>query len=434
MIVNFLIAVSKPGRLLDCPFDRTDPIYDSIVFDEAIDNSSIETFLHKNVQPTSSANGIILLVNPKAPCIRMYMNNAERVYMRLYETSAGTEQVSPDERFWFRDFDAFDIKSYSIEKFDLIRNLKYRDITYARRHLKTHHGEIGYLNELTMIMEHGEKDRPDRTGVGTISTFGHQLRFDISHSIPLLTTKFVPWKAVIKELLWFLRGETDSKTLEKDGVNIWRLNSTREFLDKNGLNDYREGTIGPMYGWIWNHVGATYSGPDTDYGNSGINQLENLITGLKEDPYSRRHLLTTYSPEHAKSGVLYPCHGVITQFYVHAPTNGGLMQLSCHTYCRSQDTFLGQPFNIASYAILTYIIAKMCNMTPKELVLSTGDTHIYKSHVAQVQQQLTRTPWPFPILEVNDDIQHKSFKEITIDDFKLIGYIHHPPIKADMAV
>jgi len=135
MIVNFLIAVSKPGRLLDCPFDRTDPIYDSIVFDEAIDNSSIETFLHKNVQPTSSANGIILLVNPKAPCIRMYMNNAERVYMRLYEaspadtTSASTGQASPDERFWFRDFDAFDIKSHSIEKFDLIRNLKYHDIT-----------------------------------------------------------------------------------------------------------------------------------------------------------------------------------------------------------------------------------------------------------------------------------------------------------------
>lgn len=301
-------------------------------------------------------------------------------------------------------------------------------IKYIRTDAK--HGEYVYLEELNDIMKNG-KGRPDRTGVGTLSVFGRQLHFDISKSIPVLTTKFVSLKSVIMELLWFLKGCTDSKTLEKENVNIWKLNTTQEFLTKRGL-DYREGDTGPMYGFVWRHAGAEYRGCDANYTNEGYDQFIALINGLKKDPYSRRHIMSTFSPQYIDQGVLIPCHGIVTQ--MHVEEEDGKLFLSCHTYCRSQDTFLGQPFNIASYAILTHLIAKICDMEPRELIISTGDTHIYKNHIHQVHEQSGRQPLPFPMLRISDDVKQKSIDDIQINDFEVIGYMHHPSIKAEMAV
>lgn len=294
------------------------------------------------------------------------------------------------------------------------------------------HQEYEYLNLMRDILDNGHQ-REDRTQVGTKSIFARQMRFDISKTIPVVTTKFLPWKMVLKELLWFLQGKTDSKVLEAQGVGIWKGNSTRAFLDQRGLTHYQEGDIGPMYGYSWRHWGHPYQGCSADYTGQGYDQLTELIENLKKDPFSRRHLLTTYNPSEVKNSVLAPCHGVATMYYVEKDAEDQL-HLSCHVVCRSSDTFLGLSFNIASYAMMTQIIAKKCSMKPKELILSTGDTHIYLNHLNQVQEQLGREPLPFPILDINDSVRDKPFEEITVDDFNLVGYIYHPVIKAPMAV
>jgi thymidylate synthase len=294
------------------------------------------------------------------------------------------------------------------------------------------HQEYEYLNLMQDILENGHQ-REDRTQVGTKSIFARQMRFDISKTIPVVTTKFLPWKMVLKELIWFLQGKTDSKLLEAQGVGIWKGNSTRDFLDQRGLSHYREGDIGPMYGYSWRHWGHPYQGCSADYTGQGYDQLTELIENLKKDPFSRRHLLTTYNPAEVKNSVLAPCHGVATMYYVEKDAEGQL-HLSCHVVCRSSDTFLGLSFNIASYAMMTQIIAKKCSMKPKELILSTGDTHIYLNHLTQVQEQLSREPLPFPILEISDSVCDKSFEDITLNDFNLIGYMYYPAIKAPMAV
>lgn len=299
--------------------------------------------------------------------------------------------------------------------------------TFFTKRRSLSHGEGVYLDLLRDIMANGNS-RPDRTGVGTKSVFGRQLRFDISDSVPVLTTKFLAWKAVLKELLWFLRGQTDSKVLENQGVSIWSGNTTREFLDNRGLVDYEVGDIGPMYGFNWRHYGAEYSGCSADYQGKGFDQLEELVQGIKKDPYSRRHLLTTYNPQLVSKSVLAPCHGIACQFYVTDDS------LSCIVFNRSQDTFLGLPFNLASYAFMTYIIAARCDLKPSELVMFTGDTHIYNNHFDQIQVQLSRTPLPFPKFKVSDSVKNKQFDELCLDDFSLEGYIYHPSIKAPMAV
>ena len=292
------------------------------------------------------------------------------------------------------------------------------------------HGEHQYLNLLKDILNNGH-ERDDRTGTGTMGVFGRQLRFDISKYIPLLTTKFVGYKTIVKELLWFLRGETDSKTLEKEGVNIWKGNSSEDFITKCNL-PYREGDIGPMYGFQWMHFGSEYKGCDHDYTDQGINQLDEVIQLLTTDPYSRRIMMTTYNVSDRHKGVLYPCHGIVIQFFVE--NIKGIKHISCHMFQRSSDTFLGLSFNIASYATLVYIIALKVDMVPHELIISTGDTHIYKNHIEQCKLQLSRRPYPFPKLEINPEVKTKELKDITVDDFKLVGYLYHPIIKGDMSV
>ncbi len=360
-----------------------------------------------------------------ASLYKQYMGVATTIYATVVENQKPPEC---DVFFPVENFDNYEIVEYTPSE-NTPEGIMYRFITYLKR--TKPHDEYEYLNLLKDIIKNGNV-RPDRTGVGTVSVFGRQMRFDISRSVPFLTTKLLAWKAVVKELLWFLSGQTDSKILEAQGVNIWKGNTTREFLDNRGLSHYKEGDIGPLYGVSFRSFNCEYHGCEHDYKGQGFDQLTELINGLKTDPYSRRHLMTTYNPAEVSKCVLAPCHGIAIQFYVEEVE--GRKFLSCHTYCRSQDTFLGTSFNIASYAILTYLIAKKCGMHPKELVFSTGDTHIYSNHMEQVALQLSRKPLPFPVLELNDSIKDKPFEEITIDDFSLVGYMHYPSIKAEMAV
>jgi thymidylate synthase len=293
------------------------------------------------------------------------------------------------------------------------------------------HQEYVYLNLLKRVLEKG-KSRDDRTGTGTISIFGEQMKFNISESLPVLTTKFVPWKSCIKELLWFLKGQTDVSLLQKEGVRIWDGNTSREFLDKRGLTHLPEWDLGEGYGYQWRHFGAKYITCKDDYTNEGFDQIKFIINELKTNPFSRRMYMTSWNASRLHNMALPPCH-LSAQFYVELDDDGG-KHLSCQMYQRSVDTFLGCPWNIMSYATLTYILATICNMKPKELIMCLGDTHIYSTHIEQVKEQLGRTPYPFPKLVVNQDIRNKELDDITIDDFTLVDYKYHPAIKAKMAV
>jgi thymidylate synthase len=296
--------------------------------------------------------------------------------------------------------------------------------------------ESKYLQLLKDILDNGE-ERNDRTGTGTMSLFGQQIKFDISNSVPLLTTKKMGWKTIIEELLWFLRGDTNANHLKEKGVNIWDGNTSRAFLDSRGLTEYPEGDIGAGYGFQWRHFGAEYKTCNEDYNNNennrGFDQIEYILNELKTNPTSRRIYMSAWNPAALDKMALPPCH-VSAQFYVNIDKDSGEKHLSCHMYQRSVDMFLGFPFNIFSYTVLTYILAKKTGMKPKTLIISTGDTHIYKDHLEQVKIQIERKPFMFPTLTIDDSIIDKDFKDITIHDFKIDKYIFYSAIKAPMAV
>lgn len=329
----------------------------------------------------------------------------------------------------FPSFKNFEIKNYSENYYSENENCNYRFITLIKN--DNIQNELPYLELVKDIIRKGH-ERLDRTGVGTKGLFGKQIRFDISKNIPILTSKYISWKSVIKELLWFLKGSTNANELNKEGVKIWNGNTTRDFLDKRGLDNYQIGDIGPMYFFQIYHFNAEYYGFNHNYENQGFNQMEILYNGLKNDPFSRRHLLTTYNPIAIEKSVLAPCHGIVIQFYVEEYNNE--KYLSCHMYQRSVDVFLGLPFNILSYAVLTHIIAFQLDMIPKELIISTGDTHIYKNHIEQIKKQLGNDLYAFPILKLNNCIKTKKLSQINIEDFDIIGYFSNEKIKGEMAI
>jgi len=322
----------------------------------------------------------------------------------------------------------YKLVSASDALFSETEQCNYRFLKY--QYDRQYHQEYQYIDLLKDIIDLGNQ-RPDRTQTGTIGLFGQQIRFNISQTIPVLTTKFVPFKMVVKELLWFIQGKTDNKILQDQGVHIWDGNSSREFLDQRGLSHYKEGDIGPMYGHQWRHYGAIYNGCDKSYKGQGIDQLAIVLDLLKNDPFSRRIAMTTYNVTDLEKGALHPCHGIFVQFYV--SLKGDKKHLSCHMTQRSVDCGCGLPFNITSYAVLTYLIAKKVDMIPNELVISMGDTHIYSNHVEALSLQLTRKPYPFPILKIGD-VKDKDWDDITVDDFELIGYFNHPTIKLKMNI
>lgn len=277
-----------------------------------------------------------------------------------------------------------------------------------------------YLDLLKLILETG-KDRDDRTGTGTRGVFGHQMRFDLKEGFPLLTTKKLHTKSIIHELLWFLRGETHVKSLQDAGVRIWNEWSTSEQTARFGRE---EGDLGPIYGHQWRNFGATKR-TDGTYARDGVDQIKRLLRDLVENPNSRRHLVTGWNPKEADQVALPPCH-TLFQFYVQ---DG---ELSCQLYQRSADVFLGVPFNIASYALLTMMVAHVTNLKPGTFVHTFGDAHLYKNHLEQAKLQLTRTPKRLPTMTIKNETRDLfAFK---FEDFVLEGYDPDPHIPAEVSV
>lgn len=287
--------------------------------------------------------------------------------------------------------------------------------------------ELVYLNALQDILENGE-ERTTRNSV-TLSTFGLSLEFDISNSFPLLTSKKIYWKGVLYELLWFINGNTNATRLSDLGVHIWDANSSRDFLNSRNLQHYETGDCGPIYGFQWRHWNAPYTGCNTDYSNKGIDQLNQCIELIKHDPTSRRIFMSAWNPEQLDEMCLPPCH-VSYQFYV-----SNNRELSCITYQRSGDMFLGIPFNIASTACLVYIMAHLTNCTPGKIRLNIGDAHIYKSHIDPVKKQLQNIHklYDFPQLNIKSRGQSK-LEDYTYDDFEITNYISNPIIKTVIVV
>ncbi len=291
---------------------------------------------------------------------------------------------------------------------------------------KKNKDEESYLGLLKEILYEGDY-RKTRNGF-TYSLFGKTLTFDLKNQFPLLTTKKMFFRGVIEELLFFLRGETNSKKLEEKGVNIWKGNTTKAFIENRGLN-YEEGDMGPMYGFNWRHFGTEYLGMNHNYKGEGFDQFSKLLGEIKKDPMSRRLIMTTYDPITAEEGVLYPCHGIVTQFYIREEED--IKYVSCETYLRSNDMFLGSPFNIASYAAFTYIICQYLgeDYKPDKLVMNIGDAHIYEEHIKQSFEQIGREPHPFPQLKIKP---FEKIEDLTFEDFELINYTHEKTITAQM--
>jgi len=267
-----------------------------------------------------------------------------------------------------------------------------------------------YLALLQHILDNGT-DKMDRTGTGTKSVFGYQMRFDLQKGFPLVTTKKVHMKSIIYELLWFLKGETNIAYLKENGVRIWD-----EWADANG-------ELGPVYGKQW----RSWEGKD----GKVVDQVSELVAQIKNNPGSRRLIVSAWNVAELPEMALMPCH-TLFQFYVSPSPGGGRGRLSCQLYQRSADVFLGVPFNIASYALLTLMIAQVCDLLPGDFVHTFGDVHIYSNHMEQVQLQLSRTPYPLPVMKLNPAV--KDIFGFTFGDFTLEHYQSHPAIKAPVAV
>jgi thymidylate synthase len=278
-----------------------------------------------------------------------------------------------------------------------------------------------YLDTLKDILNTGEYRKTHNSE--TLTKFSIKMDFDISESFPLLTTKKMFWKGIVEELIWFIKGNTNSKDLEANGVNIWKANSSREFLDENKLFNYEEGDCGPIYGFQWRHFGTSYKGYSYNYNGLGIDQLENCIKLIKQDPTSRRIFMSAWNPSQINDMCLPPCH-ISYQFYV---SNG---HLSAILYQRSGDMFLGIPFNIASVSLLVYIICKITDLTPGKVSIIIGDAHIYLDHVDAITEQLSRKPLNPPKLEIKK--KFSNINDYKFNNLNLIEYESHPSIKANM--
>jgi thymidylate synthase len=277
-----------------------------------------------------------------------------------------------------------------------------------------------YLDLLRTVLEQG-RERADRTGTGTRGIFGYQMRLDLREGFPLLTTKKVHLRSIIHELLWFVAGETRVDDLQKHDVTIWNEWATPEQTAKFGR---QAGDLGPVYGHQWRNFGASPR-EDGTYARDGVDQLERLIREIKTNPSSRRLLVTGWNPKEADQVALPPCH-TLFQFYVQ---DG---ELSCQLYQRSADIFLGVPFNIASYALLTLMIAQVTGLKPAEFVHTFGDAHLYNNHIEQAKLQLTREPRPLPKMHLDPNV--KDLFAFKYESFKLEGYDPYPGIKAEVSV
>lgn len=298
--------------------------------------------------------------------------------------------------------------------------------------LKHIHNETQYLYLVRKVIQDGLR-RTGRNG-NTISYFGHQMRFDLrNNTIPFITTKKLAWKTCLKELLWFIKGDTSNKTLKEQNVKIWNGNGSREFLDSRGLQHYEEDDLGPVYGFQWNNFNGTYRSHN-DYDKNGIDQLTYIINALnntdtnskEENRYSRRLIVSAWNPSQINDMALPPCH-VLFQFYVNSND-----ELSCSLYQRSGDVGLGIPFNIASYSFLTHLIAHHTGLKVGEFIHTIGDCHIYDDHREPLSKQLSRKMYEPP--KVFIDAKHENLKDYTMGDFRIEGYKYHDKVSMEMRV
>jgi thymidylate synthase len=276
------------------------------------------------------------------------------------------------------------------------------------------HQEFQYLNLVKRILNSGDK-KLTRNGL-VYSVFGANMRFSLN-KLPLITTKQLAWKTCLKELLWFLSGDTNNKTLKRQGVHIWDANGTREFLDSRGLFHYEEDDLGLIYGHQWRNFNGTSE-------RKGIDQIQNLIDNLKTDPFSRRHIVSAWNPSQLDLMALPPCH-ILFQMSVNSK-----FELSCSLYQRSGDVGLGVPFNIASYSILTHLIAHHIGYKTGDFIYNIGDAHIYENHIPMMNEQIKRKPYEFPQLKI--ERRREKIDEYLIQDFKVENYKYHPKIEMKM--
>ena len=287
-------------------------------------------------------------------------------------------------------------------------------------------GEHQYLNLVKKIIKNGFSEK-GRNG-NTLSLIGEQMRFSLKdNKIPLTTTKKLAWRSCLKELLWFVKGDTSNETLQKQNVKIWNDNASREFLDSRGLSHLAENDLGPVYGHQWRFYNAKYFNSITDYENKGIDQLQNIIDGINDSKNSgissRRLILNAWNAEQLDEMALPPCH-VLSQFFVQDD------KLSCALYQRSGDVGLGIPFNVASYSFLTHLLAKHCNLEANEFIHFIGNAHIYEDHINVLSDQTKREPYEEPTIEISE--KRDNINDYIFKDFKIHNYKHDEPIKMDM--
>jgi thymidylate synthase len=292
-----------------------------------------------------------------------------------------------------------------------------------------------YLDLVSECIETGDY-RLDRTGVGVYSLFGKQIEFDLEKGFPLLTTKKLFVKGILKELLWMLKGQTDSKILEKQGVHFWNANGSREFLDSRGFVDRDEGDLGPIYGFQWRHFGAEYKNCYVDYSTQGVDQISRVVNDIKHNPSSRRLIVNSWNVSQIDKMALPPCHCLI-QFFVRGNVDRS-NYLDCKLYQRSADLALGVPFNIASYAFLVHVVAKWTGLIPGKFIHSFGDVHVYSNHVDPLKMQLQRSPLEFPKVQFVGKFALEGLRDIDADEwcnsFEIVNYRCYDTIKMEMAV
>ena len=337
-------------------------------------------------------------------------------------------------------FDKTCLKDFYIETKTSYDDFEYCEMIYKK------YGEYQYINLIEDIIENGD-ERIGRNGK-VMSSFCKYLKFDLRDGFPLLTTKKMFIKGIIEELLFFIRGDTNSKILEEKRINIWKGNTNREFLDTNGFKDRDEGEMGPMYGFQWRHFNSigkiensksisyiyksyntdniSYSTKEIESIKFDVDQLKFVINEIKTNPTSRRILMTSFNPSQVEQGVLFPCHSVILQFYV----QNEFIDMFC--YNRSNDNFHGTPFNIASTSLLLMIIAQITNLVPRFVNISQGDSHIYGEHIDAIKEQISRIPYTFPKLILPKFELIEEVEKLTYSDFKLENYNSYPTIKREM--
>lgn len=366
----------------------------------------------------------------------LFLNNSDFFIEKLYITEVKGLKINNIDSLVCMDHFDFKYKLIGYSEKYIQESINYRILYYKKCNDFTE--EFKYFDLAQNILQNGN-DRSDRTGTGTKSLFGNQLKFDISNgTIPLLTTKQVPFKAIFYELWWMMSGHTDAKLLQDRGVHIWDGNTSREFLDSRGLT-YKQGVLGPGYGFQIRHFGAKYNEEYADVSKcdpninviGGFDQLKYVEHLLKTEPFSRRIMMCYWNPPDFDKTALISCHFQI-QFYVEEINNQ--KYLSGMFTMRSNDLGCGTPFNWVFYGLLIHILALKCDMKPKELIYSVGDVHIYKNHIQQIKEQITRTPRPFPKVHLNESIKTKDWCDLEFNDVDLIGYFPHSSIKMKMAV